>query len=185
MADQRSAEMFAFIFAIRTSSYRKLAQGLSRYVFVFSSLMREYLDAVVKAYQCAQNVDEFGIRAKTARDLSRNNRIKFKCILKTALKLTKEKWYFGVRQVEFLGRTISPRKILTQARRIHVFLDKFRFSKTKKALQRYLRFINYYRNCIPRMAKKLAENLQAFENRSANEHHVITKTNLWLSEQNP
>ena len=30
-----------------------------------------------------------------------------------------------------------------------------RFPKSKKALQRYLRFVNYYRNYVPRMVEKL------------------------------
>ena len=54
MADQRSLEMLAFKFASRTSAYKRLAQGLSRSVSAFSSFMREYMDPVVKADQCAQ-----------------------------------------------------------------------------------------------------------------------------------
>ena len=62
---------------------------------------------------------------------------------------------FGVRQIEFLGRTISPEGISPQARKIQNLLDKLRFPKSKKALQRYLGIVNYYRNYIPRMAEKL------------------------------
>ena len=54
MADQRLVEMLAFNVASRTFAYKRLAQGLSRSVSAFSSFMREYLDPVVKAAQCAQ-----------------------------------------------------------------------------------------------------------------------------------
>ena len=143
MADQRSVEMLSFNFAGRTFAYKRLAQGLSRSVSAFSSFMREYLDPVVKADQCAQYVDDIGITANNATDLTRNIRAVFKCIRRTGLKLTIEKCHFGVRQVEFLGRTISPEGISTQARKIKNFLDKLRFPKSKKALQRYLGFVNY------------------------------------------
>ena len=116
--------------------------------------MREYLDPVVKADQCAQCVDDIGIAANNATDLTRNIRTVFKCIRQAALKLTIDKCHFGVRQVEFLGRTISPEGISPQARKIQNFLDKLRFPKSKKALQRYLGFVNYNRNYIPRMAEK-------------------------------
>ena len=155
MADQRSVEMLAFNFASRTFAYKRLAQGLSRSVSAFSSFMREYLDPVVKADQCAQYVDDIGIAANNATDLTRNIRAVFKRIRQAGLKLTIEKFHFGVRQVEFLGRTISPEGISPQARKIQNFLDKLRFPKSKKALKRYLRFLNYYRNYIPRMAEKL------------------------------
>ena len=156
MADQRSVEMLAFNFASRTFAYKRLAQGLSISVSAFSSFMREYFDPVVKADHCAQYVDDIGIAANNATDLTRNIRAVFKCILQAGLKLTIEKCNSGVRQVEFLGRTISPEGISTQARKIQKFFDKLRFPKSKKALQRYLGFVNYHRNYFPRMAEKLS-----------------------------
>ena len=135
MADQRSVELLAFNFASRTFAYKRLAQCLSRSVSAFSSFMREYLDPVVKADQCAQYVDDIGIAGKNATDNIRNIRGVFKCIRQAGLKLTIEKCHFGVRQVEFLGRTISPEGIAPQARKFQKFLNKLRFHKSKKALQ--------------------------------------------------
>ena len=155
MADQRSVEMLAFSFSSRSFAYRRLAQGISRSVSPFSSFMLEYLDPVVKADQCAQYVDEFGIAANNATDLTRNIRAVFKCIRQAGLKVTIDNCHFGVRQVEFLGRTISPEGISPQSRKIQNYLDKLSFLKSKKALQRYLGFVNYYRNYITRMAENL------------------------------
>ena len=85
LADQRLLEMLAFNFASRSFAYKKLAQGLSRSVSAFSSFMREYLDPVVKADQCAQYVDDIGIAANNATDLTRNIRTVFKCIRQAGL----------------------------------------------------------------------------------------------------
>ena len=152
MADQRSVEMLAFNFASRTFTYKRLAQGLSRSVSAFSSFMREFLDPVVKAEQCAQYVDDIGIAANNATDLTQNIRVVFKCIHQAGLKLAIEKYHFGIRQVEFRGRTISSEGVSPQSHKIQNFLSKLRFPKSKKALQCYLGFVNYYRIYIPRMA---------------------------------
>ena len=73
-------EMLALNFASRTFVYKRFTQGLSRSVSAFSSFMCEYLDRVVKADQCAQYVDDIGIAANIATDLTRNIRAVFKCI---------------------------------------------------------------------------------------------------------
>ena len=52
MADQRSIEMLAFNFTTTTFAYMRLAQGLSRALSGFPSIMRESLDKVIEADQC-------------------------------------------------------------------------------------------------------------------------------------
>ena len=153
MADQRSVEMLAFIFSSRTFAYKRLPQGLSRSVSAFLSFVREYLDPVVKADQCAQYMDDIVIAAKSATDVTRNIRAVFKCFHQAGLKLTIEKCHCGVRHVDFLGRTISSNGVSPQSLKIQNFLSKLRFLKDKKALRRYLGFVNFYRKYIPRMLK--------------------------------
>ena len=156
MADQRSIEMLAFNFASRTFAYRRLAQGLSRALSAFSSFMREYLNRVIKAYQCAQYVDDIGIAANDAEHLIKNLRATFECIREAELKVTMHKCHFGATEIDFLGRTITPEGVKPQKEEsITNFLEKTNFPKSKKALQRYLGFLNYYRNYIPSLSEKL------------------------------
>ena len=146
MADQRSVEMLTFNFASRTFAYKRLAQRLSRALSAFSSFMREYLDKVIKADQCAHNVDDIGIAANSVTQLIRNLRAVFECIRQAALKLSIDKCHFGVTEVAFLGRTITPQGIAPQDNKIQKFLANVRFPKSKKQVQRYIGFVNYYRN---------------------------------------
>ena len=155
MADQRSIEMLAFNFASRTFAYKRLAQGLSRALSAFSSFMRENLDKVIKTDQWAQYVDDIGIAANSVTQLIRNIRAVFECIRQAGLKLSIDKFHFGVTEVEFLGRTITPQGIAPQDYKIQKFLANVRFPKSKKQVQRYIGFVNYYRNYIPRLSEKL------------------------------
>ena len=102
MADQQSIELLAFNFASRTFAYRRLAQGLSRSLSAFSSFIREYLDPVIKADQCAQYVDDIGIAANTPEQLIKNLRAVFQCLRTAGLKLSMTKCHFGVQEVDFL-----------------------------------------------------------------------------------
>ena len=156
MADQRSIEMLAFNFASRTFAYLRLAQCLSRSLSAISSFMREYLDKVIKADQCAQYVDDIGIEANVADHLIANLRATFECIQEAGLKLTMHKCHFGATEIDFLGRTITSQGVKPQRQNVQNFLEKTKFPKSKKALQRYLGFLHYYGNYVPRLSERLA-----------------------------
>ena len=119
--------------------------------------MREYLDSVIKADQCAQYVDDIGIAANATEQLIKNIKAVFKCVRKARLKLTIEKCHFGVTQVEFLGRTITPDGVAPQDQRPKSQKLSFQspLSKVQKVVQNYIGFVNYYLNYIPRLSETL------------------------------
>ena len=53
--------------------------------------MREYLGPVVKADPCAKNVDDTGVTAENATDVTQNLRAVFESIRPGVLKLLREK----------------------------------------------------------------------------------------------
>ena len=133
MADQESIEFLAFKIAIRTFTYRRLAQGLSRSLSAFLSFIRKYFDPVIKADQCEQYVDDIGIAANTLEQLIKILRAVFQCLRKAGVKLSMAKCHFGVQEVDFLGRTITTKGLETQKQKITKFLEKVKFPRSKKA----------------------------------------------------
>ena len=174
MADQQSIKLLAFNFASRTFAYRRLAQGLSRSLLEFSSSIRKYLDLVNKADQCAQNVDDLGIAANNPGKLIKNIRAVFQCLRKAGLNLSMAKHHFGVQKVDFLGRTITNKGAAPQKQKITKFLEKVKFPRSKKALQRYIGILNYYRNLIPRLAERLTPFFQLLKTTDAKAKIPIT-----------
>ena len=140
MADYQSIQMLAFNFASRTFAYRRLAQGLSRSLSAFSSFMREYLDKAIKADQCAQYIDDIGIAANDSTQLCINIKTVFECIRKAGLKRTMAKCHFGVKQVDFLGRTITPQGVSPQTKKVKQFLKKTQISEIQKSPPKVHRF---------------------------------------------
>ena len=132
MADYQPIQMLAFKFASRKFAYRRLAQGLSRSLSAFPSFMREYLDKAIKSDQCAQYFDDIGIAANYSTQLCINIKTVFECIRKAGLKLTMAKCHFGVKQVDFLGQTITPEGVSPQIEKIKQFLQKLKFPKSEK-----------------------------------------------------
>ena len=118
--------------------------------------MREYLDKAIKADKYAQYVDDIGIATNTPAELKNNLREVFQCIRAAGLRLTMAKCQFGAKEVEFLGRTISPSSVAPQSHKIQKYLQTLKVPRTKKGLQSYIGFVNYYRNYIPPLSEKIA-----------------------------
>ena len=96
MAVPLSVQFLSFNFLSRMFAYLRLAQGLSRSVSAFDSLMRKYLYPCIVADQCFQYVDHLGTAAKTFEEFMTNLEAIFNCIAKTGLKFTLSKCEFGL-----------------------------------------------------------------------------------------
>ena len=155
MADEQSIQLLAFNFGSRTFAYLRLAQGLNRSLSAFNSTVREYVDALVKADKCAQYVDDIGIAAHTVDELLSNIEAVFQQIQKAGLKLSMAKCAFGHPQIDFLGRSITSKGVAPLEDKIDDFLKKVKLPTSVKSLQRYIGFVQFYRQYIPRLAEKL------------------------------
>ena len=83
------------------------------------------------------------------------SRAVFQCLRKAGLKLSMTKCHFGVQKIDFLGRTITTKRVALQKQKVIEFLEKVKFPRSKKALQRHIGFFNFNRNYIPRLAERL------------------------------
>ena len=170
MADQRSIEMLAFNFASRTFAYKRLAQGLSRALSAFSSFMREYLDKTIKADQCAQYVDDIRIAANSVTQLIRNIRAVFERIRQAGLKLSIEKCHFGVTEVEFLGRTITPQGIAPRPQNPEI-LSKRTIPEIKETSTEIHRLCQLLPQLHSAVVTKATQFLRAIVSRQTNQGH--------------
>ena len=155
MADEQSVQLLAFNFGSRTFTFLRLAQGLNRSLSAFNSTVREYLDPLVKADKCAQNVDDIGIAANTAEELVNNIESVFTKIRQAGLKLSMAMCAFGHPELEFLGRRITTKGIAPIEDKIDKFLKNIKLPTSVKSQQRYIGFVQFYRQYIPRLAEKL------------------------------
>ena len=154
MADEQSVQLLSFNFGSRTFAFLRLAQGPNRSLSAFTSVVREYLDPLVKADRCAQYVDDIGIAAHSPEELINNLELVFQQLNKAGLKLSMSKCEFGRKQIEYLGKTISSTGIAPIEKRVTNYLNKLKPPNSVKSLQHYLGFVNFYRSYIPRLADK-------------------------------
>ena len=84
------------------------------------------------------------------------------------------KCHSGVQEVDFLGRTITTKGVAPQKQKIAKFLEKVKFPRYKKALQRYIGFLNYYQNYIPTLAERLTPFFQLLKTNDAKTKIPIT-----------
>ena len=79
----------------------------------------------------------------------------FTKIRQAGLKLSMAKCAFGHPEVDFLGRSITTKGIAPIEEKIDKFLKNIKLPTSVKSLQRYIGFVQFYRQYIPRLAEKL------------------------------
>ena len=134
MVDQWSVKMLAFGLARRTLAYKWLAQGLSRSVSAFLRFLREYLDPVVKAYRCAQYVDNIGIAANNATDLTKKIRAILNCIRQASIETGETEKPFWSQTTWIHRKNDFTRRNLATSWEIPQFSRQLRFPKSKKSI---------------------------------------------------
>ena len=73
--------------------------------------------------------------------------------------------HFGVQEVDFhFQRT---KRVALQKQKITKFLEKIKFPRCKRTLQRHIGFLNYYRNYIPKLAERLTPFFQLLKTTDA------------------
>ena len=180
MADPLSVQLLAFNFLSRTFAYLRLAQGLSRSVSAFSSFMRKYLYPCIVADQCFQYVDDLGTAAKTFEEFIANLEAIIECIQKTGLRLTPSKCEFGLKEMTFLGNTITSEGMSPNKTKVTDFLATLKPPKTIKQIRRFIGFFQYFRSFIPKLGEKLLPFYQLLRKESdivlTEEHHKCITT---------
>ena len=135
MADEQSIQLLSFNFGSRTFAFLRLAQGLNGSLSAFTSVIREYLDPLVKADRCAHYVDDIGIAPNRPDELIENLELVFQQLSKACLKLSMNKCEFGQQQIEYLGKSISSTGIAPIEKRTTDYLKKLKPPNSVKALQ--------------------------------------------------
>ena len=180
MADPLSVQLLSFNFLSRTFAYLRLAQGLSRSVSAFSSFMRKYLYPCIVADQCFQYVDDLGTTANTFDEFINNLKAIFVCIEKAGLKFTPSKCEFGLKEMTFLGNTITNEGMQPDKKKVTDFLSTLKVPKTPKQIRRFIGFFQYFRAFIPKLGEKLLPfyKLLRQENETVltDEHHKQIET---------
>ena len=144
MADEQSVQLLALNSGSRTFAYLKLAQGLNS-LSAFNSTVREYVDPLVKADICAQYVDDISIAAHTVDELTSNTESVLQQIKQAGHKLSMSKCAFGDPQTEFLGRSITSKRVALIESKIYNFFKNIRLPTSVKSLRRYTGFVQFYR----------------------------------------
>ena len=126
MADDLSVQLLAFNFASRTFAYNCLAQGLNKTVTGFSSIVKHYLDPCLVANVCSQLMDDIAAGVMNFVEKIPALRKIFDCLRESGLKLSAHKCEFGTTKKDYLGSTITPKRISPESAKIEKFLGQLR-----------------------------------------------------------
>ena len=84
------------------------------------------------------------------------------------------KCFSGVQDVDFLRRTTITKGVAPQKQKIAYFLQNVKNQRSKKELQRYIGFLSYYWNYIPRLDRRLTPLFQLLKKTDVKDKIPVT-----------
>ena len=152
MADKQSIQLLSFKFGSRTFAFLRLVKGLNRSLSAFTSVVREYLEPLLKADRCAQNVDDIGIAANTPDESIEIVELVFQQKTKSGVKLSMGKCEFSQQQIEYLGETTYPTRRLLHFKNLYLIVYRNSDLQTQSMLSEGFQDLSIYRSYIPQLA---------------------------------
>ena len=155
MADEQPIQKLSVNFDSLTFTYKRLAKDLKCSLSALTCFVREYRDPVVKTDRCAQYVDDVGLAANTRDQPIKNIERVLQCIGKAELKPSMDTCLLVWKKNEFRGKTISSEGIGPVEMKIDDILDFLKLLMLVKSLQKYIGFVNFYRQYLANVAGTL------------------------------
>ena len=104
---------------------------------------------------CTQFLDVFAAGVKNFVELIPALRKIFDCLRESGLKLSAHKCEFGTTKIDYLGNTITPKRISPESARIEKFLGQIRMPNTLKQVKHLIGFVQFFRDFIPNLGQKI------------------------------
>ena len=79
----------------------------------------------------------------------------FDCLRELGLKLSAHKYEFDTTKNDYLGSTITPKRISHESAKIEIFWGKIRMPNTLKQLKRLIGFVHFFRKFIPNLGQRV------------------------------
>ena len=134
----------AFTTHMGSFEWRVLPMGLTNAPATFQRLMNAVLGSGPFLKFCRIYLDDIIIFSKSVEEHEQHVQAVLRELRKNNLRLHPDKCLFGVREVHFLGHHISPGKISMESDKVAAILD-WPFPQSRKQLQSFLGFANFYR----------------------------------------
>ena len=79
----------------------------------------------------------------------------FDCLRESVFNHSAQKCEFGPTKIDYLGSTISPKRISPKSAKIAKFFGQIRMPDTVKKVKHSIGFVHFFQNIIPNLGQKI------------------------------
>ena len=155
MDDTLSVQLLSFDFSSRRYVYTRLAQGLSKSMTGFRSIVRSYLDSCLAANLCTQIMEDFGCGVETFEPMIPTLRQIFVCLTRPRRPLAPHECEFGLISLKFLGNTITLKGLKQETDKVEGILKTKKRPSTVRQVKLLVRFVLIFRYLLPNLEQVL------------------------------